>query len=325
MKCSSCDYEMGTSKVCSSCGRDHRTRKIRKPIPTPTAKKVRKVVQQPDETVRRVAIKRPPTESKIEQSCDSCGFQLKASKICPSCGFDNRENKTEQAANVTQSVPYSPHCGNKYSYSSVEIRFLRRWLSILFWILILSLAGSIMNEFQKIDLLVKAGQITFIVASLGYIVILFRLSKVIESYSTAGKFYIGATILSLGLILWAYNSEMNYFIFIFFTVLIYFIQFFGIYNECEGHSFVICDIDRQLSFQWTLLWKWYLGLYSALFAVVILPIFSRNFSLTIAFLSRIGLIIAGIVKIILVSNTAVSFNNIKARQYQGNDVSASKR
>lgn len=268
--------------------------------------------------------------------CSSCDFAMGTSQVCSSCGHDHRENKTNQVTQIPQSVSYKviqvsyipkpvsriPHSDGQCDYSSEEMRFLRRRLSILFWLFITSMTGSILTGF---DSLRNVGIIITIVTSLGYGLILLRLSKIMVSYGAAGKFYTISALLSLIMVILIMNTEGDLFIFLLFTVLNIMISLFGIHYECDGHSYVIFDIDDKLSHNWTLLWKWYLGLYSVHLIAAILPIFSTGFSFPIMLFSLIGLAIAGIVKLDFLARTAKRFYYSEFTEYRGKDIFDPKR
>jgi len=230
--------------------------------------------------------------------------------ICPSCGHDNRARKTKQ-------VIYTPKRGGSATsghpaksvsnISEFRVRtvseleddlLLRRWLGILFWLIIPSVIGTLMS--QAGSSLALVGSVITGMVSLAYGLILLRLSKVESIYLKAGVLYFVSMGLSFLIVL-----ESSFTLLI--TIPAVIISLFAMYYEFCGHSCVLAGVNNALSKKWDQLWKWtirvFIGVIVGFLLVFISPV-SAGIALII---TTIGLIVVNIVRLVYLYQTARSF------------------
>jgi hypothetical protein len=270
---------MRNNKVCPSCGYDHREN----PINAPTGivnKQSHKVATKPQKSQK-------PLRTGTYSVCTSCGYQLKNSMMCPSCGQDNRNSKAGLSIDTSERI----------GYSTEDDLLLRRWLGILFWLIIPSVIGSIMSNMAS---LVFEGNVIKVLTSLAYGLILLRLSRVEDNYQKAGTLW----LVSMGMALLPMVG-INLGPILSISALV--ISLVALFYEYNGHSSVLDSVDEYLSDAWEQLWKWTLYVYVGLIGGLLLLFVSLTLGYIVVIFALIGLIIVSIVKIVFLYKTARSF------------------
>jgi len=242
--------------------------------------------------------------------CTSCEYQLQNSLICPSCGHDNRARKTKQmiytpkrvgsdnSGHTAKSVFKISVSGERTVAELEDGLLLRRWLGILFWLIIPSVIGTLMS--QAGSSLALVGSVITGISSLAYGLILLRLSKVESNYLKAGVLYFVSMGLSFLLVL---GSSLALLIAIPAAIISLFAMFF----EFSGHSCVLAGVNNVLSNNWDKLWKWTIGVYIGIIGGFLLVFISPVLAGIALMLAMIGMIIVSIVRLVYLYQTARSF------------------
>lgn len=285
MKCSSCGYQLQTSKICPSCGHDNREKRTEQPVYMPE--------NLGDEVQKAVKEKR--------SICESCGYKIQAGMMCPSCGHYNRSEKTQEEIYVPENVKErNPEDQESVFYRSEDTAFLRRWLSILFWLIIPSTVSVIISFMGPVTMLVLVGGLLRILSYLAYGIILIILSKIESGYRPAGILYLVSMAFT---ILAVQESSIS----LIFNIINLIISFLAMYYEYKSHSNIVAGIDNVLSTSWDGLWKWTIGLciavIVAVFMIIIIPFLAALIMLVVS----LGFIIISIAKIVFLYRTARCF------------------
>ncbi len=188
--------------------------------------------------------------------------------------------------------------------------FMGKWLWVLFWLVIPSVIASIIGNDTVVGwfpALRIPGLILNMLCMLAYGVILLRLSKEQEHYRIAGICMLVAAVVSgisglftaggLALVL---------------TLPAAVVAIVGEYQEYMGHGETLSGFDRWLSQKWFTLWKWYIGMYAAMFVSIVLMLIFPLLGLLVFLAAMIGLAVVSILKLVYLYRTAKFF-----REYSG--------
>jgi len=249
--------------------------------------------------------------------CTSCEYELQNSLICPSCGHDNRARRTRQMIYTPKRVIYTPKQGgsNNAGHTAQSVSnisesrkrtdaeleddlLLRRWLGILFWLIIPSVIGTLMSKTGSSLALV--GSVITGMGSLAYGLILLRLSKVESNYKKAGILYLFSMGLSFLLVLESSAALLL-------AIPAAIISLLAMYYEFSGHCCVLDGVNDVLSNNWDTLWQWTCGVYIGIIVGFLLVFISPVLASIALMLTIIGMIIVSFVRLVYLYQTARSF------------------
>lgn len=185
---------------------------------------------------------------------------------------------------------------------------LGKWLSVLFWLVIPSTVASLMtneNIVSAVPALFIPGIILQAATVLVYTFVLLQLGKLEERYQTAalcGLISSGVTIL-LNLFTGGENAGWTLLI----TIPASIVSMAAKYNEFNAHSEVLVGVDSDLCYQWSLLWKWYIGCYAAILGSVLLVAIAALLGVLVMLAAAIGIIVVGILEMVYLYKTAKLF------------------
>jgi hypothetical protein len=187
--------------------------------------------------------------------------------------------------------------------------YIRKWLPPLFWLHIANLLTSFMKKdfvLERSPSVYLAGQILNIACVFFYGFVLLKLSKEEYRYRTAGICAVIAAAANL-LVLFIYGSVVQtpWALIITFPAAI--VQLWGEYNEFDAHSFLLMGVDKALSDEWTLLWKWYVGCLLALLVSIYIIANSLNLGVIVTIVIALALLGVMIAKAIYLYRTAEVF------------------
>ena len=136
---------------------------------------------------------------------------------------------------------------------------LGKWLGILFWMVIPSIAGAVLSNQAVaawLPFLYLPGRIISMVTLCAYGYILLKLSSESSRYRMAAICCLASVAVDAGSSLVPEGAAMASLIgLLSFPVMI--LAFYGEYSEYMGHSEVICALDEEMAVKWKRLWKWF--------------------------------------------------------------------
>lgn len=276
------------------------------------------------------------TETFCGKSCEGCQYREELN--CPGCAAGPGKRHSGDCSlarccidkgHVTcQTCQLSGHCGvlrgrdrapedrikrlekERKWQETLEMRapILGKWLWILFWLVIPTNIASLMTSDVICDMLpglYMPGTILQALAQLAAGVILLRLSKMDRAYGTAGKcFLIGSGVVAiLNLILGGQREKWTLLI----TVPAAILVVVGKYYEFHAHSNILQGVDSVLAQKWHVLWKWYIGLYAALFGSLLLTVISPLLVLLVMLAVLVGMTVVWVVEMVYLYRTAKEF------------------
>lgn len=276
------------------------------------------------------------SETYCGKSCAECAHKEELN--CPGClaGPGKRyygdcslaKCCADRGHRTCETCQNSGHCGTYRSSASMpEQRIKRRdaelaerkrvakrapilgkWLSVLFWLVIPSTVASLMtneNIASAVPALFIPGMILQALTVLAYVIILLQLSKLEPRYQTAAVCYLlgsGATIL-LNLFTGGENAGWTLLI----TIPAAIMSMVAKYNEFNAHSEVLVGVDSDLCYQWSLLWKWYIGCYAAILGSVLLIAIAALLGALVMLAAAIGIVVVSILEMVYLYKTANRF------------------
>lgn len=234
---------------------------------------------------------------KGHETCGTCAFQ----GTCPK--LHNRDRQVEyrrwnQEAQRRQQEELAR-----------RVPFLRKWLWILFWLIVPSLIASVLSNENLASVaphVYYVGSILNAACTIAYGAILLKLSWEEERYKTAGFCTLIPALINALLLVFSRGGELTGF---WLVILIpaAIVALVGEYYEFTAHSAVLVGFDDILSDKWTMLWKWYVGFMVGLIASMVVLLVLPLLGLIAFAVSGIGLFVVGIVKLVYLYRTACVF------------------
>lgn len=235
--------------------------------------------------------------SKGHKLCDSCDFQIRCGTFrsrarIPEYRRQLAEAQAEQEAAIAARAPK-----------------LSKLLHILFWLIIPdTIAGLLINGTvsQWLPGLYTPGLILSAVCLFAYGVILLILTSEDSRYRTAGICMLisgAATFLPSFTPANGADSTLAMLASVFALIS----SLVGEYHECMAHSAILTGADNVLSDKWTALWKWYIGMYAAMFGSILVMLFSAALGLLVLLAALLGVLVVSILKLVYLYQTARTF------------------
>ena len=276
-------------------------------------------------------------ENYCGKNCEACSFKEKLS--CPGCKtgpgntFDGdcdiarccRERGHDTCATCTQQS----WCGkNRSAETMADIRqqkqererakreklekqmpLLAKCLTVIFWVsLAVNIPAVMSNEFTvSLPGLYRTGQILSIVLSLAITGVYFSLRKVNDRYQKAA-IYLGISLLADFVLNWITGGESRTW-----TLLVSIpaavLSFAGKFQLYNAHSEVLVPVDYELSEKWMKLWKWYIRLFVAIIAGLLLVVILPVLGLLAVVAAAIGTIVVAIMELTYLYRMMDRFRN----------------
>lgn len=234
---------------------------------------------------------------KGHETCETCGFKGNCGSLRSRDHMPDYRRRKIEADEMRKTA------------IAKRAPILDKWLWIIFWLIIPSTIGSLMaNETTAKILpgLFMPGQIINAICSITYGAILLKLGSEEDSYRTAGICALIAGGVSAVVAFISGAAEAATWTLIF-TIPAAIVALVGEYNEYMGHSAVLTGVDNELSEKWTMLWKWYIGLFLGMFGCILLMLIIPIFGALALIGAAIGVLVVGILKLVYLYRTAKIF------------------
>lgn len=193
---------------------------------------------------------------------------------------------------------------------------LGKWLWILFWLIIPSSIATIMtneNIAATVPVLFVPGQVLSAICAFTYGVILIKLGSEEERYRTAGICTLVGGAVSLLIACICGGSEIPTW-----TLLISLpaaiVSFVGEYHEFTAHAIMLECFDSELSGKWSVLWKWYIGMYAATVGSLLIAVIIPILGLLVTLAAAIGLLVVAVLRLVYLYRTAKLFREYPVKE-----------
>lgn len=191
---------------------------------------------------------------------------------------------------------------------------LRKWLWILFWLIIPSSIASIMTNDTIINWfpsLFLPGQILSALCFAAYGCILLKLRSEDPHYQTAGICTLVAGAAAILLFAVTIGAEtLSWTLVISLPAMV--LGIVSEYYEYMAHSAVLSGVDNVLSDKWNQLWKWYIGTYGSILGSVVLVLIIPILGALLMIAASIVAIVVSIMKLVYLYRTAKLFREYEA-------------
>lgn len=239
-------------------------------------------------------------QEKRRESCLSCGQQGSCYK------FQDRNNIPMRRAAARQVAR------DRDDLLRRRVPVLATWLWVMFWFIIPS---SLVSLFA--DGTTALGKFLPLVCSLGYSLVLLRLSRESDCYRKAGLWGIAAVVLS---VLTPIDGETSWTSI--FSLPAGIAGFFCTYQEYMGHANVAGLIRPDLARRWRKLWPWNLGFQIATICIAAVTIYLALIAVTtvaesapihvlisglLMVVSALGNFVVGVIELVFLYQTAQAF------------------
>ena len=234
---------------------------------------------------------------KGHETCETCGFKgncgtLRSCESMPDYRIRKIEAEAMRKAAIAKRAPV-----------------LGKWLWIIFWLIVPSTIGGLMDNETTAKILpglLMPGQIITAICSLTYGAILLKLGSEEDRYRTAGICALIAGGVSAAVAIITGTAEEATWTLLF-TLPAAVVAMVGEYNECMAHSAVLSGVDNELSEKWELLWKWYIGLLLGMLGCILLMLIAPVLGAIVILGCAIGTVVVGILKLVYLYRTAKIF------------------
>lgn len=195
---------------------------------------------------------------------------------------------------------------------------LGKWLGVLFWLVIPGIAGSLLSNEAVVSwlpFLYMPGRIIGMVTMCVYGYILLKLSSESGRYRMAALCCLASAAVDAGSSLIPKDVSLAGLIgLLVFPMLI--LSLYGEYSEYMGHSEILQMPDEEMSVKWKRLWRWYIYSLGVMTGSVLLVMLSPVLGITALLVGTIGVLIAGVIKLIYLYRTAKIFREYAAERKQ---------
>lgn len=237
--------------------------------------------------------------SKGHEACDTCNFKgncgtLRSRNNMPDYRRRKREAEAQRKAAIAKRAPV-----------------LGKWLWVLFWLIVPSTIAGLMTQDSVIEFapaLYISGQILNAIVSVAYGLILMKLASEEDRYRTAGICALVAGGVSV-LLAFITGTAATPTWTLLFSIPAAIVSLVGEYNEYMAHSTVLTGVDDALSEKWEKLWKWYIGLFCAMFSSLLVMIIIPLLGALVILVAAIGVIVVSILKLVYLYRTAKIFRD----------------
>lgn len=186
---------------------------------------------------------------------------------------------------------------------------LGKWLGILFWMVIPSIAGAVLSNQAVaawLPFLYLPGRIISMVTLCAYGYILLKLSSESSRYRMAAICCLASVAVDAGSSLVPEGAAMASLVgLLTFPVLI--LAFYGEYSEYMGHSEILRALDDGMALKWKRLWRWCLYSLGVMTGSILLVMFSPALGITALLVGLIGTLIVSVMKLTYLYRTAKIF------------------
>ena len=235
--------------------------------------------------------------AKGHETCSSCTLKGQCGNL-RTCQYFPEYRRRKQEAETQRQAALADRA-----------MFLGKWLWILFWLVVpTAILGIVSNDTvaQVLPTLDRVGPLLNIVSTMVYGLLLLKLGAKEDCYRTAGI----CTLVSAGLVaamagVSAVSDSLGWQLLLMLPAVI--MELVSEYQEYIAHSIVLEELDGALSEKWTVLSKWFIGLYLGMFGSIALMLLSAVLGALAMLGATVGLLVLAVLKMIYLYRTAKCF------------------
>lgn len=203
----------------------------------------------------------------------------------------------------------------------VNVEILAKWIRVLFWISIASVAagGLTGDAMKELALAVSiVGDIIIAAVSAVYAVVLFKIASEEEDYRKAAIFRIPGIVFSIAMVfLPDYEDNLGIAIgALILSLLAMVLDLVSSYYEYGAHASVLARIDVVMSEKWERLWRWTIGMTVGMMVCLIFAVIAPFFGLLLLLAAGVGMLVIGIMRLVYLFQTGNTFKNYGSHMSQ---------
>ena len=202
---------------------------------------------------------------------------------------------------------------NETKYTKEQAQFLSKWYKVLFWLVIPGIAANLLtneNIVTEVPALYWPGQILTVLYAVAYGWVLLQLAAENSRYRKAGIWLIVSTILLVFADALANVGVGAAAISLLIGLVAVGLSIAGAYQEYQGHSEILSDVDAVLSEKWLKLWKWYVIVLVASFVGMLLIFLSAILGVLAMLFAAIAALVVGVLELVYLYRQAKLFESI---------------
>ena len=246
-------------------------------------------------------------DCELAQCCREKGHET-----CQTCAFQGTCAKLHSRDRQIESRQWKRDFEQRHREEMARrVPVLGRWLWILFWLVIPSIIGAILENDTVKSIaphIYIFGALLSAACSIAYGCILLKLSSEEDRYRTAGICTLIPAALDVLVIAFSGAGEAAGLL-LFVTIPVAIVALVGEYYEYSAHSAVLRGVDDILSDKWINLWKWNVGFLAGMIGGIVLGLIIPILGVVALLVSGIGLIVVSIAKLVYLYQTANVFRN----------------
>ena len=198
-------------------------------------------------------------------------------------------------------------------YTKEQAQFLSKWYKVLFWLVIPGIAANLLtneNIVTEVPALYWPGQILTVLYAVAYGWVLLQLAAENSRYRKAGIWLIVSTILLVFADALANVGVGAAAISLLIGLVAVGLSIAGAYQEYQGHSEILSDVDAVLSEKWLKLWKWYVIVLVVSFAGMLLIFLSAILGVLAMLFAAIAALVLSVLELVYLYRQAKLFESI---------------
>jgi len=241
------------------------------------------------------------------ESCTACAFSC-------SCGiYLGREDMPGKRIREMERL------AAKKAQLAELAKHMRTWFLVLFWLFVPTCIGSWITNLSLdggMPGLLLTGTLISLTSNLIYVVALYGLGRMFPRLKATATIILICTLLnSIFTILSALGHPVSEPILL--TILAGFASLVAVCMECKSYSEALFDFDDDLARKWNRYWKWYLGFLGGFAVSFVLLVFSQPLGLLLVFVTGIGIVVLGILKLVYLHKSAKICGYFAAKPREG--------
>ena len=240
---------------------------------------------------------------KGHQTCQTCSFQDNCRKLMSKENMPSyiQRQKELQAKREADAAAREADAARRAP-------IMAKWLSLIFWLLIVSNIVSLIGEIPGLAL---AGEIVATLCGLGCAWALLQLQGEDSRYRTAAICMVVPLVVSLVIAVISGGGEAPTWTLVL-SLPATIVQLVGEYNKCHAHSSVVGGVDEALGAKWEKIWKWQIISLGSLAGSIVLLLIAPVLGALVAMAAAIAVLVVAIMELVALCQSAQAFRKMTA-------------
>lgn len=242
---------------------------------------------------------------KGHENCETCGFRGECYKLRGKDDMPAYIQRQQQIAeaNERREAARAAEAQRRQEELVRRAPIMAKWLSLIFWLLIVSNIVSLIGEIPGLAL---AGEIVATLCGLGCAWALLQLQGEDGRYRTAAICMVVPLAVSLVIAVISGGGEAPTWTLVL-SLPATIVQLVGEYNKCHAHSSVVGGVDEALGAKWEKIWKWQIISLGSLAGSIVLLLIAPVLGALVAMAAAIAVLVVAIMEMVALYQSAQAF------------------